>query len=146
MNIDKLLTELIIWLKDRNHIWIKDFSHIHNISFAKLKFKALKSEETKELLQIALEIQESKLIKIILTSDLNAKTIYYILDFINKSPASFDNDTYKPAPVINLYEVGSRENEEIHYQKAIERYKRELEEQKIESNQNNIKSESFDSS
>jgi|GEM_PF-7119138 hypothetical protein len=133
MDIDKILIELIDWLKVKRNIWIKDFAHIHNISFAKLKFEALKNEETKELMQIALEIQESKLIKIILTSDLNAKTIYYILDFINKSPVSFENDSYKSAPVINFYELGSRENQEIQYQNAIERYKNELEQQKVKS-------------
>ena len=133
MDTNKLLTDLIIWLKDKRNIWIKDFAHIHNISFAKLKLEALENENTKELLQIALEMQESKLIKIILTSDLNAKAIKYILDFINNSPVSFDNDSYKPSPKINFYELGTMENEEIHYQNAIERYKRELEEQKLKS-------------
>ena len=102
METEKLLTDLIIWLKVKRHIWIKDFVHIHNISYSKLRSLAIKNENTKELLQIALEIQESKIIKIVLTSDLNSKILSNILECLNNSPVSFEDENLKPAPVINL--------------------------------------------
>jgi hypothetical protein len=103
MEIENILNELIIWLKDRNNLWIKDFAHSHNISFVKLQSESLKNENTKELLQIVLEIQESKLIKLALNSDLNSKVLNSILENINKSPASLETNENKPVPCIQFY-------------------------------------------
>jgi len=103
METKNILNELIIWLKEKRNLWLKDFAHLHNISFAKLKAESLENEDTRELLQIALEMQESKLIKIALLSGTNVKAINSILEFINKSPASTETEENKPVPTIRFY-------------------------------------------
>jgi hypothetical protein len=102
MDMEILLNNLISWFKHKEHIWIKDFFHTQNVSYAKILNNVLKNENLRELFQIALEIQESKLLMLALSSKSNSRIAYYMLECINNSPATLEQENYKPAPVIQF--------------------------------------------
>lgn len=102
LNIEQILLDLIIWLKDKNNLWLKDFLHSQNVSYASVLKNSLKNDELRELLQIALEMQESKLLKLAACSKNKSKIAFYMLECLNNSPATFAKDEHKPDPDFKL--------------------------------------------
>jgi len=61
---DAVADHLLVWMKDPQNIWFKDFSLEYGVSWKYLAYELIKkSEKLKTALDIARQMQESKLVK-----------------------------------------------------------------------------------
>ena len=83
LNAKKLAVELLEWISDEHNIFVKSFAHSKRILFEQLLELASTDTTFSDALKLAIEIQQVRIIEIILKKNSIEKIFPLLIDYLN---------------------------------------------------------------